>query len=282
MHNICPQYGRESRHGPGVARARAMSAARHVIKEILDATTQRDLLACRRSLAFVGGPVQCTRRQGLMDELTTLSEDPRNRQSICTDLLVGRNVHELRLVIGRLKGAGCLVPRGSRSRRSDLVDAIIHTEEYAPRKSPTVPMGSKGLCRSSPQAAAVTTGGPASSNPVETSTTLVAFDTVADPAKLKRKLIKKWSKRWAKFCKKKARRDKLAKVEVALQGALDDHRTATVGDLRAIVGQKLGIILHGKNRLAFDKALFKLTAPLPRQQRPQKRFKLADKRRRGK
>ena len=68
-----------------------------------------------------------------------------------------------------------------------------------------------------------------------------------------------------------------------MQGALDDHRTATVGgDLRAIVGQKLGIILHGKNRLAFDKALFKLTAPLPRQQRPQKRFKLADKRRRGK
>ena len=72
-----------------------------------------------------------------------------------------------------------------------------------------------------------------------------------------------------------ARRDRLAKVEEALQGALGDNKTSTVGELRAIVGQKLGITLDGKNRLAFDKALFKLTAPPPRQQRPLKRFKFA-------
>ena len=105
---------------------------------------------------------------------------------------------------------------------------------------------------------------------------MVAFGTSADPAKMQQRLRRTWRKKWAKLCKKKARKVKMAHIATAVQEALLKHgHNLMVRDLRAIVGQELGVPLEGRRRLAFDKALFKLTAPTPRQRRPRRRFKLA-------
>jgi len=119
----------------GLASTAAMAAAQHVMKEILDATTQRDLLACMRSFAAVAGPVKCTRRQSLMDGLVSLCHDPVHRKSVCSYLLSGRTKHELDLLAARLKGGGCMVPLKGRQRKADMVMAIMETKEFAPRKT---------------------------------------------------------------------------------------------------------------------------------------------------
>ena len=57
----------------------------------------------------------------------------------------------------------------------------------------------------------------------------------------------------------------MKRVEDELHKALQSHReTATVGDLRAMVAQTLGLPLDGKYNWRFDKALSKLTSPPPR------------------
>ena len=103
---------------------------------------------------------------------------------------------------------------------------------------------------------------------------LVPLNTSADPAYLQRKLIKRWAKRWLKFLKKKTRR---VDVKLALQEALVEHGASeqmTVSDLRDIVGRRLGFLLVGRRRVAFDKALLEVTAKAPKAKRRRKRFKL--------
>ena len=254
-----------------------MSATQLVFKEICNSACQRDLLACRRTFTILSGGPALTRRQDLADDLMDMARCPLNRQNMGMDLLTGRDAHSLRLLISRLRGLGCLVPLSGRPRIQDMLAAIMRTADYAPRKppsahtvpaaapmAPSAPTAGKGLCPSPPVGAATTT--------------LVAYDTAAEPAMLQRKLKNKWSKKWTKFCKKRDRKGKLANVKVALQGALGDAQaTTTVGDLRAIVGQMLGITLDGKNRLAFDQALFELTGPPPKKKRHRMRFRIANK-----
>ena len=73
------------------------------------------------------------------------------------------------------------------------------------------------------------------------------------------------------------------RVEDELRKALQDHgATATVGDLRAIVGQTLGLPLDGKYRCRFDRALSKLTSPPPRKCRSRRRLTIAEGGRRTK
>ena len=132
--------------------------------------------------------------------------------------------------------------------------------------SSSLPMGT-GACPSSSL--------PAPEVQVVTEMALVPLNTSADPAYLQRKLIKRWAKRWLKLLKKKTRR---VDVHLALQESLVEHgdsEQVTVNDLRHIVGRKLGFVLKGRHRVAFDKALLRLTAKEPRAKRPRKRFKLA-------
>ena len=122
---------------------------------------------------------------------------------------------------------------------------------------------------------------------------LVPLDTSADPAKLKRKLIRKWRKKWVKFVRRKTCKADLTLVlqKVLAEQAVisSDLKLApkeqmTVSDLRDIVGQKLGFLLEGRHRVAFDKALLQITAKAPAAKRPRTRFKLAArsiKKRRG-
>jgi len=61
-------------------------------------------------------------------------------------------------------------------------------------------------------------------------------------------LVKRWRKSYDTFLRKKKKRqrkEKLAKAQTILQKTLREHApTATIGELRAMVGQTLGITLE--------------------------------------
>ena len=87
----------------------------------------------------------------------------------------------------------------------------------------------------------------------QASAVLVAFETSADPSKLRRKLVKRWRKSYGNCLKKRQQKEKLASLQTVLQKALQEHGpTVTMGELRAMVGQTLGITLEGKNKVPFD------------------------------
>ena len=69
---------------------------------------------------------------------------------------------------------------------------------------------------------------------------------------------------------------KLKRVEDELRTAAQEHRAAaTVTELRAMVGQAVGLPRDGKYRLRFDRALVKLTSKPPKRRRAQRRFTIA-------
>ena len=260
----------------------ALTAAQMTVKEILEGSTQRDLLAYARAVALPGA-LKSTRKQDLVSNLMDLCDDAPHKQSTCTDLLAGHGVRDLRWLIARLRGLGCLVRLGQKPRRDDLVAANPNVDEYAPSCNPgpsTGPSHRRGLCLSAgsvgsaEKPSAIKEG----AGPQE-SMALVAHDTAADPGKLQRKLTKRWGKRCARFLKRAARKEKLANLDTVLQRVLQDHgETTTMGELRAMVGRAVGVTLEGKYRAPFDKALSKLTAPPPTQPRARRRFKIANKR----
>ena len=288
----CSQVSAQSVSGKkdcavGGAMAAALTAAQMTVKEILEGSTQRDLLAYARALP---GASKSTRKQDLVSNLMDFCDDVSHKQSTCTDLLAGHGVRDLRRLIARLRGLGCLVRLGQKPRRNDLVAAIASVDEYAPSSNPGPSTGlsrRKGLCLSAgsvgsaEKPSAIKEG----AGPQE-SMALVAYDTAADPGKLQRKLTKRWGKRCARFLKRAARKEKLAarkeklaNLDTVLQRVLQDHgETTTIGELRAMVGRAVGVTLEGKYRAPFDKAWSKLTAPPPTQPRARCRFNIANKR----
>ena len=104
-------------------------------------------------------------------------------------------------------------------------------------------------------------------------TALVAVDSAAAPVKLQQRLHRRWRKKWMKFHKRQDRKQKLKCVEDELRKAFQEHRaTATVGELRAMVGHAVGVPLDGKYRLRFDRALINLTSAPLKKRRPRRRF----------
>ena len=94
---------------------------------------------------------------------------------------------------------------------------------------------------------------------------MVALDSAATPLKLQQKLFRRWSKKCARFIKKHDRKRKLKRVEDELRKAVQDHQaTSTVGELRAMVGQAVGLPFDGQYRLRFDRAVIRLQARRPR------------------
>ena len=85
--------------------AAALTAAQLMVKEILEGSTQRDLLAYARAVALPGAS-KSTRKQDLVSNLMDLCDDASHKQSTCTGLLAGHGVHDLRRLIARLKGIG--------------------------------------------------------------------------------------------------------------------------------------------------------------------------------
>ena len=143
--------------------AAALTAAQMTVKEIWEGSTQRDLLAHARAVALPGAS-KSTRKQDLVSNLMDLCDDAARNQSMCTDFLAGYGVHDLRRLIKRLRGLGCLVRLGQKPRRNDLVAAIASVDEYAHRCNPGPSTGLSrrtGLCLS---AGSVGVGGEAFGN----------------------------------------------------------------------------------------------------------------------
>ena len=107
-------------------------------------------------------------------------------------------------------------------------------------------------------------------------TALVAVDSAAAPVKLQQRLHRRWRKKWMKFYKRRDRKQKLKCVEDELRKVFQEHQaTATVGELRAMVGHAVGVPLDGKYRLRFDRALVNLTSAPLKKHRPKRRFTIA-------
>ena len=69
---------------------------------------------------------------------------------------------------------------------------------------------------------------------------------------------------------------KLKRVDDELRKAVQDHRaTLALGELRAMVGQAVGLPLDGKYRLRFDRALNQFTNAPPQKRRARRRFIIA-------
>ena len=115
--------------------AAALTAAQLMVKEILEGSTQRDLLAYARVFALPGA-LASTRKQDLVSNLMDLCDDASHKQSTCTDLLAGHGAHELASVDCAVEGLGCLVRLGQKPRRNDLVAVIVRVDEYAPSRKP--------------------------------------------------------------------------------------------------------------------------------------------------
>ena len=104
-------------------------------------------------------------------------------------------------------------------------------------------------------------------------TALVAVDSAAAPLTLQQRLHRRWRKKWVKFHKRQDRKQKLKRVEDELRKVFQEHQaTATVGELRAMVGHAVGVPLDGKYRLRFDRALINLTSAPLKKHRPKCRF----------
>ena len=263
------------------------TAAQWVVREILGASSQRELLACRRTLV-TAGRVASTLKRDLVPELSELCEDVGLRRRICNEILAGYGAKDLREWIKRLRKHGCLVRVGPQPKRDDLASAIIDIDAFATTggrasassgssaeigpsntETPTAWLRQSDDLFSS-SAEEEDRPVPNASTTPDTSMALVAFESSADPGKLQKKLIKRWGK--------KRRKEKLGRLESVLKDTLDEHAglPTTVDELRGIVGQTLGISLQGNALVTFYKVLFKLTAPPPKKTRSRPRFKVAD------
>ena len=85
----------------------ALTAAQLMANEILEGSTQRDLLVYARAFVLPGA-LASTRKQDLVSNLMGVCDGAPHKQSTCTDLLAGHGVHDLRRLIARLMGAWLL------------------------------------------------------------------------------------------------------------------------------------------------------------------------------
>ena len=108
---------------------------------------------------------------------------------------------------------------------------------------------------------------------------MVAYDANNSPAVSKRKLGRKWMK----LARKAYMRSNLPqRVRNAVEEALREYPDAAILKVREVVESKIGVGLHGKYGVLFDKALLRATAKPEKSHRPRNRFVLRVGRRRAK
>ena len=228
-------------------------------------------------------PIRSKRKLELIADIAPECDAPAKRQRIFAEVLGTWLKHELRLFIARLRGLGYMVPVAQRPRHQDLIAAIVNAGERV-AKAPTVSKQARKECDARAPAeqsglrAEGTSQGSSSTRVMGASEdpgswALVAVDSAAAPVKLQQRLHRRWRKKWMKFHKRQDRKQKLKCVEDELRKAFQEHRaTATVGELRAMVGHAVGVPLDGKYRLRFDRALINLTSAPLKKRRPRRRF----------
>ncbi len=263
------------------------------MEELLHTCRLEDLKAFRRSLPSAAA-TQSTRKGDLIAEFLSKFDDAA-MERVCSEVLASRRVPELRLFLARLRNCGFQVAKGPQPRREDLTSAIIGAKfgpgSHAPGRS-AAPGESKGLSSSGPdeersKGACFSSSVSRPRQPLSSMMpspqapmpmALVALDSTAAPAKLQRKLRKRWAKKCAKFIRKQDRKRKLKRVEEETRKALQEHEETKVKDLRVIVANAVGLaVTDFKFWVRFDSSLAKLTRPPPapkRRQRP--RFSIAE------
>ena len=238
-------------------------------------------------------PIRSKRKLELIADIAPECDAPAKRQRIFAEVLGTWLKHELRLFIARLRGLGYMVPVAQRPRHQDLIAAIVNAGERV-AKAPTVSKQARKECdarapaeQSGLRAEGTSQGSsstrvmgasedPGSAVKPPSCTALVAVDSAAAPVKLQQRLHRRWRKKWMKFHKRQDRKQKLKRVEDELRKAFQEHQaTATVGELRAMVGHAVGVPLDGKYRLRFDRALINLTSAPLKKRRPRRRFTIA-------
>ena len=261
-----------------------MSAA-HVTELVLGTCRQEALLALRRSVLPCVS-FRSKRKLELIADIALECDAPAKRQRIFAEVLGTWLKHELRLFIARLRGLGYMVPVAQRPRHQDLIAAIVNAGERiakAPIVSKQTSKTRKDICSSASAAAATAptrvmgaSEDPGSAIKPPSCTALVAVDSAAAPVKLQQRLHRRWRKKWMKCYKRQDRKQKLKRVEDELRKVFQEHQaTATVGELRAMVGHAVGVPLDGKYRLRFDRALVNLTSAPLKKHRPKRRFFIA-------
>ena len=255
-------------------------AAQHITEEVLGTCRQEALLALRRSVL----PCVLIKLE-LIADIALECDAPAKRQRIFAEVLGTWLKHELRLFIARLRGLGYMVPVAQKPKNQDLIAAIVNAGERiakAPIVSKQTSKTRKDICSSASAAAATAptvmgaSEDPGSAVKPPSCTALVAVDSAAAPVKLQQRLHKRWRKKWMKCYKRQERKQKLKRVEDELRKVFQEHQaTATVGELRAMVGHAVGVPLDGKYRLPFDRALIKLTSAPLKKHRPKRRFFIA-------
>ena len=146
-----------------------------------------------------------------------------------------------------------MVPVAQRPRHQDLIAAIVSTGELT-ATGPTVSRRTrKDICSSASAAAATAptvmgaSEDPGSAVKPPSCTALVAVDSAAAPVKLQQRLHRRWRKKWMKCYKRQDRKQKLKRVEDELRKVFQEHQaTATVGELRAMVGHAVGVPLDAQ------------------------------------
>ena len=230
-------------------------------------------------------PIRSKRKLELIADIAPECDTPAKRQRIFAEVLGTWLKHELRLLIARLRGLGYMVPVNQRPRHQDLIAAIVNAGECiakAPKRArkecdARAPAEQSGLrAEGTSQGSSSTRVMGASEDPGSAVTALVAVDSAAAPVKLQQRLHRRWRKKWMKFHKRQLVKQKLKRVEDELRKAFQEHQaTATVGELRAMVGHAVGVPLDGKYRLRFDRALINLTSAPLKKHRPKRRFTIA-------
>ena len=172
-----------------------------------------------------------------------------------------------------------MVTVAQRPRNQDLIAAIVNAGERI-AKAPIVSKRVRNECddRAPAEQSGLHARGEDPGSAVEPPScmALVAVDSAAAPVKLQQSLHRRWRKKWMKFHKRQDRKQKLKRVEDELRKVFQEHQaTATVGELRAMVGHAVGVPLDGKYRLRFDRALINLTSAPLKKHRPKRRFTIA-------
>ena len=262
--------------------ADASNVARLVVEEIMVRCSQLTLLSCRRMMAHAAGGPPTRKKRDLIDELMGMCEHTAYRQHICERLLGEYSMPDVHSLIARLRGYhGCQVIVCQHPRRQDLVAAIISTNEHkagcTTDSAGCGPARNNGLYRCSNDD--FSDMEPEGTTNPETSTALVATETLADPSRLRRSLHIKWRKKYAKWQRKRTHKMALADLQSVLAQAVRENAVdVTVRALREVVAARLGIALDGKNRFHFDKALLTLTNAPEKRPRAHRRFKVATRR----
>ena len=219
---------------------------RRLLQELLQSKTKLQLVECLRQFGKKG----CgqSKKQDLEVMLQNICQDTAIHESVCKHLLDPFRTYELNNWLVNMRKLGLNIPPKAAWGGSSK-DALVATFIGADTVRPLATIN-------------------ATPCPNEAVTTLVVHDLA--PPQLQNKLKTKWAARARRWLGKASRLKMSAALILALKETLQEYPDYTVGQVRSVVGTRVGLDLDdGDKRLFFEAQLLKLT------KRPAKRNRAA-------